>query len=311
MSRHVTCDRHRRPRGAGAGRGADAAQRRRRGRRAARGRPGGRGDPPSATRSATSTSRARRPRSGLRPRCARCARDGVEAYGEVGDPDPVQAAQDALLKAPADEILIFEHEEAQARWFESGLFEARPGRLEPPLRMVVFATTSARRSDVVEVEESGRGHRRPATHEQEVGSAYLPGLSRARLRRDGPRRRRHDRRDRPRRGGRRRRRAPRAAGRPSRSGSRSRIALINMAHVVGLTLFETRPLPRRLRQVLPHPLLGRDPARGAREPADPALRLSAAERRSPRGRRLAPRCAAPRAPPRPAASRPRGAAAWR
>src|ERR1700761_8841851 len=39
------------------------------------------------------------------------ARDGgiAIATAEVGDPDPVQAAQDALLKKPADEILIFSH----------------------------------------------------------------------------------------------------------------------------------------------------------------------------------------------------------
>ena len=48
---------------------------------------------------------------------------GVEAQGEVGDPDPVQAAQDALLKEPADEILFFEYEHGQGRWFEGGLFE--------------------------------------------------------------------------------------------------------------------------------------------------------------------------------------------
>src|SRR4029079_14371917 len=32
-------------------------------------------------------------------------RDGVRVEGEIGDPDPVQAAQDALLKEPADEVL--------------------------------------------------------------------------------------------------------------------------------------------------------------------------------------------------------------
>src|SRR6059058_5860851 len=33
----------------------------------------------------------------------------LQVSGEVGDADPVQAAQDALLEAPADEVLIFEH----------------------------------------------------------------------------------------------------------------------------------------------------------------------------------------------------------
>src|SRR5882672_6253090 len=35
---------------------------------------------------------------------------GVAIAGaEIGDPDPVQAAQDAILEKPADEILIFAH----------------------------------------------------------------------------------------------------------------------------------------------------------------------------------------------------------
>ena len=36
----------------------------------------------------------------------------VAVSAELGDPDPVQAAQDALLKAPADEILIFARDPA-------------------------------------------------------------------------------------------------------------------------------------------------------------------------------------------------------
>src|ERR1700749_474080 len=50
-------------------------------------------------------------------------RSNVPGSGEVGDPDPVRAAQDALLKAPADEVLIFEHCESQAQWYENGLLE--------------------------------------------------------------------------------------------------------------------------------------------------------------------------------------------
>jgi hypothetical protein len=104
-------------------------------------------------------------------------REGVEAKGEVGDPDPVQAAQDALLKAPADEVLIFEHEKAQASWYEEGLFERAQAGIEPPLRMIVMHDDDAGRQHVVEVEEEGRGTVDPHA-EKEIGSAYLPGLSR-------------------------------------------------------------------------------------------------------------------------------------
>ncbi|HYC80631.1 MAG TPA: hypothetical protein VEB65_02515 [Solirubrobacterales bacterium] len=99
---------------------------------------------------------------------------GVEARGEVGDPDPVQAAQDALLKEPADEVVFFEYKEGQERWFEDGLFEHAKESLEPPLRMVVLDGQSEDR--VVDVEKAGRGTIDGVEHE--VGSAYLPGLSR-------------------------------------------------------------------------------------------------------------------------------------
>ncbi|HEY1852942.1 MAG TPA: hypothetical protein VGG40_00015 [Solirubrobacterales bacterium] len=99
---------------------------------------------------------------------------GVEAEGEVGDPDPIQAAQDALLKAPADEVIFFEYEQGQGRWFEGGMFEHAKESLEPPLRMVVL--DGGADDAVVEVERQGAGTISGVEHE--VGSAYLPGLSR-------------------------------------------------------------------------------------------------------------------------------------
>ena len=102
---------------------------------------------------------------------------GIAAAGEVGDPDPVQAAQDSLLKAPADEVLIFEHEEDQARWFEEGLLEKAQAGIDPPLRMVVLHDDRDGSERVVDVERSGRGTVDLAEG-HEVGSAYLPGLSR-------------------------------------------------------------------------------------------------------------------------------------
>jgi hypothetical protein len=103
---------------------------------------------------------------------------GIEASGEIGDPDPVQAAQDALLKAPADEILFFEHGDKEARWFEGDLFEHAKESLEPPLRMVQLEGQRPE-EQVVDVERAGAGTVSGVEHE--VGSAYLPGLSRADL----------------------------------------------------------------------------------------------------------------------------------
>src|SRR5215218_3805990 len=107
---------------------------------------------------------------------------GVEVSGEVGDPDPVQAAQDALLKAPADEVLIFEHAEGQAEWFEKGLYERAQESIEPPLRLVVLETGSEREPDhVISVEETGRGTVNPIADKEVAGGSYIPGLTRSDL----------------------------------------------------------------------------------------------------------------------------------
>jgi hypothetical protein len=104
----------------------------------------------------------------------------VPVTAELGDPDPVQAAQDALLKAPADEILIFAHADDEQAWYEGDLFKHAEESLEPPLRMVVVDGGPAGDERVVAVEESGAGLTDPYA-DQEVGSAYLPGLTRGDL----------------------------------------------------------------------------------------------------------------------------------
>jgi len=108
--------------------------------------------------------------------------NGIQVSGEVGDPDPVQAAQDALLKAPADEVLIFEHCEEQSRWYEEGLLEKAQEGIEPPLRVVVVETGDDQHADhVVKVEETGRGTINPVADQEVAGGAYIPGLTRSDL----------------------------------------------------------------------------------------------------------------------------------
>lgn len=115
-------------------------------------------------------------------RVLRHLRDGnVEVSGEVGDPDPVQAAQDALLKAPADEVLIFEHCESQAQWYENGLLERAQESIEPPLRMVFLESADGRPDHVVDVEETGRGTVNPLEGKEVAGGAYIPGMTRSDL----------------------------------------------------------------------------------------------------------------------------------
>jgi len=105
---------------------------------------------------------------------------GAEVSGEVGDPDPIQAAQDALLKGPADEILIFEHPEGEAEWYEKGLYERAQESLEPPLRLVVLKGGDARNPDqVVDVEETGPGMVNPIADKEVAGGVYVPGMTRS------------------------------------------------------------------------------------------------------------------------------------
>ena len=115
-------------------------------------------------------------------RVLKTLRDGdVEVRGEVGDGDPVQAAQDALLKEPADEVLIFEHAEGEARWYEDGLYERAQESIEPPLRLVVVEGGDGGSDHVVDVEKTGRGTVNPIADKEFSGGSYVPGMTRSDL----------------------------------------------------------------------------------------------------------------------------------
>ena len=58
-------------------------------------------------------------------------REGIDVEGEVGDSDPEQAIQDALVMFPADEILVFTHPDDEQRYREDidvAVLEQRFGR---------------------------------------------------------------------------------------------------------------------------------------------------------------------------------------
>lgn len=168
---------------------------------------------------------------------ARLQDAGISASGEVGDPDPIQAAQDALLKAPADEVLIFEREADQSRWFEEGLFDKAKASLEPPLRMVMLHGGESGGERVVAVEEVGAGTTEKEEDElalsenmPKFSSRDLAGLAiaivgtliaaiLAAVASSGA--------------------GPEAGWKAVAIGVAGAIALINIAHVVGLTLFES------------------------------------------------------------------------
>jgi hypothetical protein len=99
---------------------------------------------------------------------------------EVGDPDPVQAAQDALLARPSDRILIFAHADDDKAWYEGDLWKHAEDSLEPPLKLIVVDGGADGAEHVVDTETSSAGlSNTDAGHE--VSSDYLPGLTRGDL----------------------------------------------------------------------------------------------------------------------------------
>src|SRR5436190_16421740 len=63
--------------------------------------------------------------------------DGIAAFGEVGDSDPVQALEDALRTFGADEIIISTHPEGRSNWLERGVVDAARERFALPITHVV------------------------------------------------------------------------------------------------------------------------------------------------------------------------------
>jgi hypothetical protein len=110
-------------------------------------------------------------------------RAGISALGEVGDSDPLVAAEDALRQFAADEVLIVAHTEEEGRWFESGLFERARTELLPAVRMVTVRSDEAQGAPhLAGVEQSGPGRQPEPGAERELHlSPNLPQLTRADL----------------------------------------------------------------------------------------------------------------------------------
>ena len=68
---------------------------------------------------------------------AALAEAGVQARGEVGDGDPLQAMEDALRTFGADEIIISTHPEGRSNWLERGIVERARERFAVPITHVV------------------------------------------------------------------------------------------------------------------------------------------------------------------------------
>jgi hypothetical protein len=89
--------------------------------------------------------------------------NGVRAAGQVGDPDPIRAIEDALYDFPADEIVVVTHDTDAARWLEDDLFDHAKRRFEPPITHFVVANGT--------VEEAGRAEAGVEAEAENVGAA--------------------------------------------------------------------------------------------------------------------------------------------
>lgn len=65
------------------------------------------------------------------------AASGIDARGEVGDPDPVQSIADALRTFGADEVIISTHPEGRSNWLERGVVDTARERFAVPITHVV------------------------------------------------------------------------------------------------------------------------------------------------------------------------------
>ncbi len=83
----------------------------------------------------------------LQASLTRLADAGVQARGEVGDGDPLQAIEDALRTFGADEIVISTHPEGRSHWLERGVVEKARERFAVPITHVVV-DLAAEREDV-------------------------------------------------------------------------------------------------------------------------------------------------------------------
>jgi nucleotide-binding universal stress UspA family protein len=73
---------------------------------------------------------------------ARLHEAGVDAKGEIGDAEPLQAMEDALRLFGADEIIISTHPEGRSHWLEKGIVDAARERFAVPITHVVTDLTA-------------------------------------------------------------------------------------------------------------------------------------------------------------------------
>jgi hypothetical protein len=78
---------------------------------------------------------------------------GVDAKGEIGDAEPLQAMEDAFRLFGADEIIISTHPEGRSHWLEKGIVDGARERFAVPITHVVVDLQAEREEVQAEVQE--------------------------------------------------------------------------------------------------------------------------------------------------------------
>jgi hypothetical protein len=74
--------------------------------------------------------------------CARMGREGINASGHLGDPDPVVAAQNVMHEEPVDEVIVSTFPEASSGWLRRDVV-GRIKSLGKPVTHVVVSNEEA------------------------------------------------------------------------------------------------------------------------------------------------------------------------
>ena len=103
--------------------------------------------------------------------------EGIDVDGEIGDADPVVAIGDAVAEFPADELLIVTHPESEAVWMESDLFERAKREFELPVTHVTLERRDGGGTRVADVEDADAETGSDSVAEREGYSRNVPKLT--------------------------------------------------------------------------------------------------------------------------------------
>lgn len=64
---------------------------------------------------------------------------GIDAAGDTGESDPLQAIEDALVTFAADEVVLCTHRDGKRNWLEEGIVDDAKARFSVPVRHIEIA----------------------------------------------------------------------------------------------------------------------------------------------------------------------------